>query len=168
MSKVRSDKEAAITQEMLTKLFSYDPLTGDVTKLIGPGRGTILRSKGRHGYAHTKIGKRKFQLHRVIWMLVHGEWPPSLVDHKDGNTANNSIENLRLATPGQNVANMRLCRRNSTGIKGVVATPGGKFKAFLHHNRKQKYLGTFDTKELAATAYAEAAKAAFGDFARLS
>lgn len=164
MSAVSAEKEAMLTLEEARLLFRYDPETGGLIMLTGKRRGHPVKARlGR--YLAVKFQGKQFVAHRVIWLLVHGEWPPFLLDHKDGDGTNNRLSNLRLATPQQNMSNMRVCKRNTTGIKGV-STKGNKFIASIYYNYRKKHLGMFETKELAAKAYADAADELFGEFAR--
>jgi hypothetical protein len=166
MSAVSAEKEAALTLAEARNLFRYEPETGGLIMLTGKRRGYPVKTRlGR--YLMVRAKGIKFVAHRVIWLLVHGEWPPSLLDHKDGDGTNNRLSNLRLATPQQNMSNMRICKRNTTGAKGV-SPKGKKFIAVIYFNYKKKYLGIFETKELAAKAYADAATELFGEFAMIA
>ena len=83
------------------------------------------------------------------------------VDHKNGDGLDNRRENLRVATHQQNMMNMR----RAFGSKGVCPTRGGKYRAYIVKNAKQKSLGVFSTKAEAQTAYNAAAETLFGEFA---
>jgi hypothetical protein len=51
------------------------------------------------GYYQCKVDKVKYRIHRIIYCMFYGYLPSNcLVDHKDGNRANNKIDNLRLVT----------------------------------------------------------------------
>lgn len=103
---------------------------------------------------------------RVIWELHNGPIPYGLeIDHKDLNSKNNRIENLRLATKSQNQCNTALRADNSTGFKGVTRH-GERFKANIRARGKQVHLGVFDTPEDAHAAYSKAAVQTFGEYAR--
>jgi hypothetical protein len=114
--------------------------------------------KGRAGEAKAVL------MHRVLLQA-----PPGLmVDHSDGNGLNNTVCNLRLATPAQNQHNQGIASHNSSGFKGVhfcktrqVWVAGIRFKG------KKRTLGRFVSVEDAAAAYAAAAETLFGEFARL-
>jgi hypothetical protein len=46
---------------------------------------------------------RLFYIHRLVWENLKGEIPPLMtIDHKDGNPANNNINNLQLMSLSEN------------------------------------------------------------------
>ena len=91
-------------------------------------------------------------LHREILGLKPGDpW----VDHLNGDRLDNRRENLRLATPSQNGLNRaRPGRANRSGFIGVRKHSAGRWSAQVQVERKQHYLGLFDTPEEAAAAVA--------------
>jgi len=93
-----------------------------------------------------------------------------LVDHKDRNTLNCQRSNLRLCTKAQNCRNRRKLEGTRSAYIGVSPTgnPINKWMAKIRCNLKQKYLGSYQTEIEAATAYNEAAKKYFGEFASLN
>lgn len=104
-------------------------------------------------------------MHREIMAARKGE----TVDHYDGNGLNNTRANLRFATIQQNNRNSRLSTKNTSGYKGVSFDKRNrKWKACIYVNRKQIYIGLYSTPEEAASAYDEAAKRHFSQFARLN
>jgi hypothetical protein len=75
------------------------------------------------------------------------------IDHIDGSKENNAIKNLRLVTPSLNQLCNNKPRSNSkTGLVGVFLARS-KFKAQIKINGVVRYLGEFQTKELAHAAY---------------
>ncbi len=70
-------------------------------------------------------------LHQVVWRHYHGRLPapPLQIDHKDRDTANNVIANLRAADRTTQRANTNISRANRSGYRGVsrcgYATRGG-------------------------------------------
>ncbi len=82
--------------------------------------------RGCH-YAFRTIwhAKKKYQeriyLHHQLWEKVNGERKKGfIIDHKDGNTYNNLLINLRQIRQRGNVINQKMRSDNSSGIKGVT------------------------------------------------
>jgi hypothetical protein len=102
----------------------------------------------------------------VIWILLKGFWTTRKIDHKDHDTTNDRIENLRLCSSKQNSANSVICRRNKSGFKGVCFRKDiGKFQSHIRIDKIQTHLGYFSTAEEAHAAYVAKAKEVFGEFA---
>jgi hypothetical protein len=95
--------------------------------------------------------------HRVVWEVVHGDISEGMqIDHRNGDRSDNSIENLRLVTPEENVQNQRRPKRqNKVGYLGVSQLRG-KYRATIVVAGKQIYLGAFDSPEEAQEAYIRA------------
>lgn len=114
------------------------------------------------GYPATaiRVGGRKVVTRMHVFLFGKGER-----DHKNGNRLDNRRDNLRPATRGQNTAN----RAGWSGrkFKGVFPK-GSRWSPKIVWERKQKWLGTYDTEEEAARVYDEAAKRLHGEFARLN
>ena len=119
----------------------------------------------QNGYAARREKTRVILMHREIMQ------PPTgmVVDHIDGNKANNCRFNLRTCTPAENRRNNR--KRNDAR---------SKFKGVSYHERMRKwrarcwckgrdpFLDYFDTDVEAARAYDRVAVEYFGEFARLN
>jgi hypothetical protein len=125
----------------------------------------LLRwSLAEHGHTSYAIHSTKNQKHFYMHAFLNGFG----TDHKDRNGLNNRRNNLRSATPSQQTANTRLLRSNNTsGFRGVYFF-GGKWKAHIEVNGKEKHLGTFDMPIDAALAYDAAARKHFNEFAVLN
>lgn len=107
---------------------------------------------------------RKVRMHRALMAAQDG----FEVDHRNGNGLDNRrSSNLRLATPAQNQHNQRLSRSNTSGFKGVCWDKGaGKWMAYINLGGKGRYLGRYETPELAHAAYAAASAELHGEFGR--
>lgn len=91
--------------------------------------------------------------------------PGEVVDHAFGERWNCRKACLRVATGRENSMN----RAPLTGkeYKGV-APHRGRWKARIKTGGRSVHLGVYDTPEMAAMAYDEAARQLFGEFARLN
>lgn len=108
--------------------------------------------------------------HRIIYeMHGCGSVPEGLViDHVNGNPFDNRIENLRAATNAQNLWNVSKSKANKHGLKGIFwCKSKRRWVAQLRRLDKKMHLGTFQTKGMAAVAYAKAAMRYHGSFARI-
>jgi hypothetical protein len=103
-------------------------------------------------------------MHRV----VIGNPECKMIDHINGDTLDNRIENLRIAERKQNLQNSKLRADSKCNYKGV-GRKGNKFYARIQiAPNKRLYLGAFKTQEEAAKVYDEAARKHFSTFARLN
>lgn len=132
-------------------------------------RAGAFDHKGYLAVTMTLRGVRQtHKVHRIVWALATGSWPALQIDHANGHKADNRLENLREATPVQNMRNRAARRDNKVGAKGVVLAKTGNYKAQIKDRfGRQLYLGTFTTKEAASSAYAEAVSREHGEFARV-
>ena len=117
------------------------------------------------GYAYLRIRNKdsilRTSVHRLVAMtFLENQNGYPCVDHIDGNTRNNSLENLRWCSPSMNAHNSRLSRRNKCGLSGVSKC-GNKFRADIQAAGTKKYLGCFETPEAAFDAYIRAKREVF-------
>lgn len=87
-----------------------------------------------------------------------------LIDHKNGNGLDNRRDNLRWANWSQNMIHARKQNRFGRGVKFV----DGRFAVQIAKNKKQWYIGRFDTPLEAQSAYNRAALDLHGEFATLN
>jgi len=140
----------------------------DCDKVLPHRRGQRAGSLSARGYWVVSYKGKRYPAHRVIWLLTTGVDPADHeVDHRDMNPSNNKIENLRLATHGQNAGNQNKFRNNRLKYKGITKNGRG-YQACIGVKGKQISLGTFDTQEEAAARYNQAALKHHGEFARLN
>ena len=94
-------------------------------------------------YLKTKIDNVAYFNHRIIFFMHHG-YLPEFIDHIDGNTLNNRIENLRPATNTQNQWNSKLPKTNTSGVKGVYwVKRDSKWRAMCRVNGTKYHIGIF-------------------------
>lgn len=83
--------------------------------------GSIAGSLSGNGYYLIRHRGKNLACHRIVWELHNGPIPEGmLIDHINGNKADNRIDNLRLATKAQNGQNQGLQRHSATGVKGLT------------------------------------------------
>jgi len=87
---------------------------------------------------------------------------PDMLDHKNGCSYNNAIDNLQEVTYEQN--NRKKFAYNPTGFKGVRQCPNGNFRASIRINGRITGLGTYRTAKEAGEAYAAKARELSGNF----
>lgn len=169
-----------LDQAALRAMLHYDPETGVFTWLpradarpqwngrwAGKQAGYAREATGGGLYWSIRIYDWPFHASRLAWLYMTGEWPANLVDHRDLDGLNNRWINLREATKAQNAANTRPSKANTSGFKGVSwHAQAGRFRAYIRENKRQVFLGYFDTAGEAAAAYAKAAIRIHGEFAR--
>ena len=157
-----------ITQQEALNLFEYQD--GALFYRQRPSQNTLANDRtgyvDNNGYRKLSIKNKRYQEHRIIFLMHHG-YLPDTIDHIDGNPANNRIENLREATQQQNCYNSATHGRNTSGHRGVSwSKVWGKWQAYVNVNKKRKFLGYFEDLELAGLVTAEARDLYHGSFAR--
>ena len=126
-----------------------------------------VRGKPR-AYAYTHINGATIDMH-VLVAKLSGLSTTNEIDHKDRNSYNNKLDNLRECTRSQNMANTKVPPGKYSSYRGVsYYKRRGKFSAHIKVNQKKKYLGSFEDEVQAAKVYDAAAYEAFGEFATLN
>ncbi len=121
-----------ITPEVLRQTLHYDPRAGRLFWLPREerGRGDKIFNRlyaGKEAFTYRmgekhlqgQVYGRPFLAHRVVWAIVHGEWPRGEIDHINGNPVDNRIANLRDIPKAHNQRNMKRFKSNTSGVSGV-------------------------------------------------
>lgn len=109
---------------------------------------------------------KAYKCSRVIYYLYTKEWP-EVVDHINGNRADDRIENLRAATRSQNNKNVKKRKDNTSGHKGVSFKKKiGKYQVLVQVDGKNIYFGVYSDLEEAAEVARKAREELHGEFAR--
>ena len=172
----RPNKYSLEDIEQMRSEVTYNPVTGGFTHAANKYTGhygQILMSMAGYpagglsatGYVMVRVLKKKVLANRVAYMLTFGPIPDGMViDHINGNKADNRIDNLRAVPTYVNAQNRKSAAVTSkTGILGVWRVPWGntgkvKFVSKIreHGKHRQTILGYFDSQEDAHQAYLEA------------
>lgn len=151
----------------LKERFEYDASTGALfwkkanKRWIGKEAGAIHICAHGKRYIRCLLDGKNVYVHRIIWTMVHGSQPVN-IDHIDGDSLNNRIENLRSVTHDVNTKNQRLHSTNTSGHIGVgYRSDSGKWRARIMVDGKPITVGTFPTKEAAIQAR-DAANSEYG------
>ena len=148
-----------LTAKYLQSALDYNPETGIFTWKTNKGclkRGHVAGYVDS-GYRQITLAGKKYKAHRLAWLYYYGEWPKGLIDHKDQDTMNNAISNLRECTPGENQQNSTRSRGSTSNYQGVSwYTAGKKWRARITIKGETLLLGDFDDELEAANVYREA------------
>lgn len=164
-------------QDDLRKMFDYDASTGLLRWRENGARraswntrfcGKIAGCKTTIGYWQIYINNAPQYAHRIIWVMHKGDIPDGMmIDHANGRTTDNRIENLRLCTKAQNAWNAKRPKTNTSGVKGVrFHEATGKWIARIKVDGASRHIGLFDDKEDAIRAYSQTAIRTHGEFVR--
>ncbi|WP_373284050.1 HNH endonuclease [Primorskyibacter flagellatus] len=161
-------------QRELRRLLKYDPLTGKLfwrhrsPEMFSGGyrsaheaaRAWNARWAGKeaftadrgNGYLQGCVFEHRLYAHRVIAVMVTGEWPEE-VDHEDHDRKNNKLSNLRISSRAENCRNLKLSSTNTTGVCGVhFDKKRSLWLAYITAKGTRYHLGRFDTKSEAIAA----------------
>ena len=140
-------------EELLKSAFKTSS-DGILYRLDKTGWKEAPTSMSTGGYLRVSIpGRKSLEKHRLIWLLLHGNFPKNEIDHIDGCRTNNHPSNLREVTREQNQAN-RLPNKNSQSrYKGVYRGYGTKWISSISKSGVRYYLGQFSCETAAAIAY---------------
>jgi len=152
-----------LTQKRLKEFLTYNPTTGEFIWVCGQRKG--MRAGNLDRYWNICIGGYRITASQLAWLYMTGEVANSIIDHKNLDKSNDSWTNLRKATITQNNHNSATHTYNQTGFKGVRRMKN-KYSASIRIDGVRVYLGLYSTPEEASTAYQEAAKHHYGEFAK--
>lgn len=157
-----------ITQEKILELFEYCDgelyWKKDVAKNVK--KGSQAGTLNLKNYKIIGIDNKTYRAHRLIFLMIHG-YLPTIIDHIDGNTLNNKINNLRAAQSADNSANAKLAKHNTSGAKGVFwKKQVKKWEVAVAYKNKRHYFGLYKDFELAELVAVEARNKLHKEFAR--
>ena len=146
-----------ITQERLKELLTYHDDSGLFTRNMNRKKylkNSVAGNLSKDGYITIKLENKIYFAHRLVWLYKHGTMPINEIDHINHNRADNRLKNLRDVNKAINQQNKTKSHSNNKhGFLGVsFDIRANKWYARINH----KYLGTFNTAQLAHEAYLNA------------
>lgn len=115
--------------------------------------GEVVGWVSSNEYLNVRVDGLCYLVHRVIWLIVHGEWPKHTLDHINGNTVDNRISNLRDVPHIENCRNTKKRSDNTSGVLGVRwHKRDRKWAANITVSGKLIHIGNFDCKDRATMA----------------
>jgi hypothetical protein len=161
-SYARSILMAELTQATLKESLRYEPKTGVFYSLVS---GKLSGYVDIQGYVIIQINYNKYKAHRLVFLWENGEFPPKMVDHIDGNRANNKLSNLRYCDNQQNQRNRKRSSDNTSGHKGVSwDNSKGRWRVTIRLDNSRKHLGYYKDLEQAAKVACKAQAKHFKEF----
>ncbi len=144
------NKEKQISIDRLYDIMDYDPDTGYVVSLVQRGPIRVGQRLGcldtSSGYRYIMVDGVRVLEHRLIWFFCKFYWPTNIIDHIDGNRANNKLSNLRDVSYRDNSTN----KINNKNIGcNITKTLSNKFMVTLLKNNQRKSYGTYSCIEQA-------------------
>lgn len=169
-----SDLENGLSVDDIRAVVRMDRTTGFIywtghgkCRPAGKVAGHPTEYRGRYRWV-VGINRTRFFRSRIVFALTHNRWPSAgtFIDHINGDSMDDRPENLREATPKENARNRTVHVARASGLPvGVTQTPYGRYRSKLKCDGRWLNVGTYDTPELAYSAYREKRKELFGDFA---
>jgi hypothetical protein len=101
--------------------------------------------------------------HRIIFFLAFGLQPPE-IDHRDGDSLNDRVSNLRAADRFTNGTNRRNQLGKISGAPKGVTPVGKRWVAQIMTHGIHYHIGTYDSADAAHQAYCQKAKELHGAF----
>jgi len=143
-----------LDQTTLKELLFYNPDTGVFTWTDAAFRRVRNKKAGSVAkpYIYIRLFGKTYAAHRLAFLYMTGNWPTSLVDHKNRNPVDNSWENLREITYSGNMENQKIRQ----GF--YVDKRDGRFYSEISVRKKKIFLGGFDSEEEAHQCYLNAKK----------
>jgi hypothetical protein len=142
-------ERSSLTQQEVRATFTYDPLTGHLSRIRGKGCGKPAGTLTKEGYVQVYCCGLLCLEHRLVWLWNYGALPIHEIDHINGVRNDNRLANLRDVPSEINTQNRRKAR-------GYREAPGRRFQALIVVNGRQHSLGSYGDASAAHAAYVAA------------
>jgi HNH endonuclease len=147
-----------VLRAAVNELFFYSEKTRGLERKEPRRVGTLHPgSGGRHVYC---CG-RKYEEHRLIWLMTYGSLPDGQIDHINGDRQDNRLSNLRLVSNLINQRNKGPGRTNDLGVRGINRV-GKRFCVRINLHGVNRRLGSYGTFEQAVEVLNAQLRLAYG------
>lgn len=156
--------------QRLREVFEYRPDGKLIWKVRSSNRikvGDVAGAISHYGYRIVSVDGVDLRVGMIVWVLHKDAWPDGIIDHENRVRDDDRIGNLRIATPSGNAANCSNKGKTSSVVGVSFDSTRKKWLAQIMQQRKNIYIGRFETEELAAQAYRDAARTVHGEFANI-
>lgn len=140
-----------LTRDFVLSLFEYDKENGKL-KRKSRNKNHIYANTHHSGYVYRYVNGKCYGEHRLIF-LIENNYLPKIIDHIDGNRANNVIGNLRESSNRLNCGNRWYHRNGDKPLGCFFNKKLKKWQSRIKKNYKHIHLGLFNTKEEAQNRY---------------
>lgn len=107
--------------------WARDVSTGRGGRNVRFPAGSVAGSIGGKRYWHVMLNWKDYKVHRIIWEIANGSLGEGdVIDHIDGNSKNNRLDNLRKTDMKVNSMNRKKGSNNTSGKTGVSCTSNGE------------------------------------------
>jgi len=129
-------------------------------KSLKSNKETIIKLRNNcRGYLRVALSKnnkpKEHRVHQLVAMMFLGHIPngmKNVVNHKDFIKTNNCVDNLEIVTQRKNADHKE--KTHSSKYTGVSWNKKlNKWQVFAYINRKQYYLGLYESEEKASEIY---------------
>ena len=128
--------------------------------------GDKAGSVDKDGYIQVHLSGGRVPAHKIIWCMANGEMP-EMLDHINGNRADNQLSNLLVVTKRENNMNRAKRADNKSGFTGVRwHKQRGKWNARIKVDGRETSLGMYDDFDMAKKARMQAEIKHFGEYSR--
>ncbi len=143
-----------ITQKQLKDVLHYNPETGEFAWIKTSSNrvktGDIAGYTAPDKYKQIRLNNILYKAHRLAFLYMEGMFPINIVDHINHDPSDNRWVNLRHADRFINQRNMKLSKRNKSGISGVsFCKVKKKWRVRFYRDKKEVFLGYFLDKNKA-------------------
>lgn len=138
--------------QLARQKYIYDASTGVLRHAAGQFAGRPVGRPHTSGYLRANFNGRHQDVHRLVWLYVHGVWP-DIIDHINHDKSDNRIENLRSVTRLENQRNRALSKNNKSGVNGVRWNAKvSRWVANIKINGTNRHIGHYEALEDAIAA----------------